>query len=177
MRLSTRHRPGPAPLHLSLRCLLSSLHFSQTLMLLVLWLDSLISYYPLVIRQSILYILPFAFTKVSKVRQTTLTQRPPPPTPPFACSSSTLLLTGCHVRQPSPRRCLAFLSPLTAARVKPLGFAQTGIQLEGKARTCGHDLSAALTRALPPVPASSRQDRNIRHYLQEGLFESFIHTL
>lgn len=33
---------------------LSSLYSSQALMLLVLWLDSLISYYPLVIQQSIL---------------------------------------------------------------------------------------------------------------------------
>lgn len=112
-------------------------------MLLVLWLDSLISYYPLVIRQSILSpplsvptnptlaFKPFAFTKVSKVRWTML----PPPhtttTPSCTRSSSIHLLTGCHVQQPSPRQCLAFLSPLTAARVKPLGFAPTGIQLEG----------------------------------------------
>lgn len=57
---------------------------------------------------------------------------PPPHTTPSCTRSSSIhLLTGCHVQQPSPRQCLAFLSPLTAARVKPLGFAPTGIQLEG----------------------------------------------
>lgn len=126
-------------------------------MLPVLWLDSLISYYPLVIQQSILPPHPhllttppcFAFTKVSKVRQTIFSPLRPPPSNP-ASSSSIHLLTGCHVQQPSPRQCLAFLSPLTAVRVKPLGFAQTGIQLEGGGRTCGHRSSAALTHPRAP---------------------------
>lgn len=162
---STLSLHSPPPLY--------SLYSSQALMLLVLWLGSLISYYPLVIRQSILSPrpvrpdqifpspFPLAFTKV---RQTMLPPHPPPPpspsTPSCTCSSSAHLLTGCHVQQPSPRQCLAFLSPLTAARVKPLGFAQTGIQLEGNGRTCRHDLSAALTHTLPPAPATSRQGQN-----------------
>lgn len=105
---------------------------------------------------------PLLFPKLSKVRQTMLSPSTDiASTPSCTCSSSIHLLTGCHVQQPSPRQCLAFLSPLTAARVKPLGFAQTGIQLEGKGRTCGHDLSPALTHTLPPVPATSRQGRNI----------------
>lgn len=107
------------------------------LMFLVLQLGSLICYYPLVIRQSISpptptksspRLLPLCF---AKVRQAILPPLPSPSTPSCSHSSSTHLLTGCHVQQPSPRQCLVFLSPLTAARVKPLGFAQTGIQLEG----------------------------------------------
>lgn len=47
----------------------------------------------------------------------------PPSQPPHSfLLSPVFLLTGCHVRQPSPRQCLAFLSPLTAAAVKPPGF-------------------------------------------------------
>lgn len=99
---------------------LSLLNSSQALMLLVHRLGSLISYYPPVIPESILSSplppqsrqspshLPLCFWKSC--------------TPHSFLLSPIVLLTGCHVRQPSPRQCLAFLSPLTAAAVKPLGF-------------------------------------------------------
>lgn len=111
-------------------------------MLLVLWPGSLISYYPLVIRQSILPLRPVRPDQILHLSCLQPSQKsdrrcPPPPPPPgpstLSCtrSSSAHLLTGCHVQQASPRQCLAFLSPLTEVGVKPLGFAQTGIQLGG----------------------------------------------
>lgn len=99
---------------------------------------------------------------------------PSPPTPSTPPSSSSIhLLTSCHVQQPSPRQCLAFLSPLTAVRVKPLGFAQTGIQLEGKGRTCGHDLSTALTRTLAPEPGTSKAALKHTHHTRRYLHDGF----
>lgn len=113
---------------------------------------------------------PFAFTKVSKVRRTMLPPFPPSTTPSCTRSSSIHLLTGCHVQQPSPRQCLAFLSPLTAARVKPLGFAPTGIQLEGgKAGPADmicllHSLTVFL---LHELTSRLQHSRHTTHHLQD----------
>lgn len=68
--------------------------------------------------------------------------------PPHALTR--LLINWLSCSAAFPRQCLAFLSPLTAAGVKPLGFVRTGIRGAGGQDRSRARRSAARARPRPP---------------------------